>query len=301
MQATWNMECIIFIQIGFSKYLRNYSNRVTCSKDRIFLLSLNSRIKFSLVFIMKGLTLTFIFSLTPHLGLGCRVAPKFCGVVYANGTYDIVQAIAGYCPPSEIKPTEPIEPCQCGQANRNKRGLVVVGGEETEANEYPWQVGLVSRTGKIPWCGGSLISKRHVLTAAHCTFGKSPSQVGVLVGEHDTSDSVADIRDVSVITNHPDYSPSNLVNDISIITLSSDISITRTISPICLPWKTTKTFAGDVATLTGWGRVSGGGPLSPTLQEADITVASNSDCRNSYSTSSWPIQELVESIYTGCL
>ena len=287
-QATWNMECIIFTQIGFSKYLRNYSYRVTCSKGQNLVIVKQSHFVSS-VFVMQGLTLIFIFSLIPYLGLCCRVAPQYCGVYHANGTFEFYPATFGMCPTERES-----EACQCGQANRSKRELVVVGGEETEANEYPWQVGLVSRNGRIPWCGGSLISKRHVLTAAHCTYGKSPSQIGVLVGEHDTSDSVADIRTVIVITNHPEYSPNNLVNDISIITLSSYITITRTISPICLPWSpwtTTKSYAGDVATLTGWGKVSGGGPLSPTLQEADITVASNGDCRNSYASSSWPIKE----------
>merc|ERR1719195_729960 len=92
--------------------------------------------------------------------------------------------------------------CNCGIAQRQTR---IVGGVETEVNEYPWQVGLVSRTGIRPWCGGSLLSARHVLTAAHCTVGQSAASIRVLVGEHDTTDSVADIRAISAITDHPSY------------------------------------------------------------------------------------------------
>merc|ERR1711884_456038 len=60
--------------------------------------------------------------------------------------------------------------CKCGLASRQTR---IVGGTVTEVNEYPWQVGLVSKNSDRVWCGGSLINDQWVLTAAHCTAGES--------------------------------------------------------------------------------------------------------------------------------
>ena len=48
---------------------------------------------------------------------------------------------------------------------------LAIGGEETEVNEFPWAALLLlrsSETNRTSRCGGSLISDRHVLTAAHC-------------------------------------------------------------------------------------------------------------------------------------
>ena len=46
----------------------------------------------------------------------------------------------------------------------------IVGGVDSEVNEYPWQVGLVTSdsTDDRPFCGGTLISDRFVITADHC-------------------------------------------------------------------------------------------------------------------------------------
>lgn len=49
------------------------------------------------------------------------------------------------------------------------RGQRVVGGEETKSHEFPWMAGL-KLNGEF-YCGGSLITKKHVLTAAHCVQG----------------------------------------------------------------------------------------------------------------------------------
>ncbi|EEB17571.1 conserved hypothetical protein [Pediculus humanus corporis] len=56
------------------------------------------------------------------------------------------------------------EECECGR--RYDIGSRVIGGEETQPNEYPWAVAIF-RKGKI-FCGGSLINDKYVLTAGHC-------------------------------------------------------------------------------------------------------------------------------------
>jgi len=176
------------------------------------------------------------------------------------------------------------EDCNCGLAQRATR---IVGGVNTEVNEYPWQAGLVSKGGSYVWCGGSLVNSRWVLTAAHCTVGDSPSAIQVLLGEHDYSvDHEADhIRaDVSSIENHPDYNSNTLDNDFSMLKLAVavDYGSHPHIRPICLPAIDTLAYTGDTATVTGWGTTSAGGSLSSSLREVDVTVMSNTNCRNDY-------------------
>merc|ERR1712112_604265 len=175
--------------------------------------------------------------------------------------------------------TAPAGTCQCGikggiQSDR------IVGGQETEQHEYPWQVGLVSRNGKTPWCGGTLISDRHILTAAHCTAGMTTANLQILLGEHRTNDDVFTRVDVSQINDDPNYSFPN--GDFSILTLTEQVTFTSSVRPACLPATTDKTYTGELATVTGWGTLSSGGNQPTVLMEVDVTVTTNEVCNNVY-------------------
>merc|ERR1712002_83493 len=156
----------------------------------------------------------------------------------------------------------------------------IVGGQEAEKHEYPWQVGLVNRNGKTPWCGGTLISDRHILTAAHCTAKKTPGNTQVLLGEHRTNDDVFTRVDISKINDDPNYSFP--YGDFSILTLAKPVTFSSSVRPACLPATKDKTYAGELATVTGWGTLSSGGNQPTVLMEVDVTVTTNEDCNMVY-------------------
>ena len=75
--------------------------------------------------------------------------------------------------------------CTCGVLQRRSR---IVGGEETEVSEYPWQAGLVDKDTSSEWysrvwCGGSLLNSKWVLTAAHCIYLSNATAKDIQVTE----------------------------------------------------------------------------------------------------------------------
>jgi len=177
---------------------------------------------------------------------------------------------------------------ECGKPVSNR----IVGGKEATPFSIPWQVGLVHTGQKSPFCGGTLISPRHVMTAAHCTE-KFPNMdaIQVVVGEHDVksnTDGVA--HNVACKSEHPKYNANTVEYDFAILTLKKPVDITSSSSKArvaCLASDTSKLYGnGEKMTVSGWGALREAGDRFPTkLQKITVPGVSNAVCQKDYKNS----------------
>ncbi|ALC40948.1 CG18735, partial [Drosophila busckii] len=167
--------------------------------------------------------------------------------------------------------------CACGNINTRHR---IVGGQETEVHEYPWMA-MLMWFGSF-YCGASLVNDQYALTAAHCVNGFYHRLITVRLLEHNREDSNVKIQDRRVVRVlvHPNYSTSNFDSDIALIRFNEPVRLGIDMHPVCLP-PAAESFAGQTAVVTGWGALSEGGPISDTLQEVEVPVLSQQECRNS--------------------
>jgi secreted trypsin-like serine protease len=158
----------------------------------------------------------------------------------------------------------------------------VVGGDEADAGEWPWQVSLQVDGEHL--CGGTLVALDRVLTAAHCTDGLGASDMTVVAGTVDLGDD-DDRRDVVVLEQHEDYDPDHTSNDLSLLTLDAPFTEGAGIEPAAIPDPATAralVASGDDVVVTGFGATSEDGDISQRLLEAEITVIGDDECTDRY-------------------
>merc|ERR1712055_834509 len=164
-------------------------------------------------------------------------------------------------------------------------GDKIVGGEDARRGEFPWQVMLTWGLGGSLMCGGSLLSDRMVVTAAHCCDQMTPSDFGVVVGafmlyETDPDEASFNVKNVIM---HEEYNGQTKENDICLLELdgAADLS-SPNIGTIQLPLEGEEYEPGTMCTVTGWGATSEGGSLGRILQKVDIPLVSDNDCQFAY-------------------
>jgi len=197
------------------------------------------------------------------------------------------KACAALPPPAPVATTSSAPPvvgaCKCGTSSM--LDTRIVGGSNAAKGEFPWQVGLISKRGRTPFCGGTLISSDTVLTAAHCQT--SVSDFDVLVGEHDVTRSDGEQRiSPSAWIQHENYNSRTTNYDFAIVKLSRPVTFSSNVNPICLP-SATRNYDSVVATVSGWGTLYSGGPQPSILQKVNVPTMSNGQCttNSAYSSS----------------
>ncbi|XP_037949984.1 serine protease grass-like [Teleopsis dalmanni] len=180
-------------------------------------------------------------------------------------------------------------------------GHRISNGEFVRLLEFPWMALLEyagAKTRKRFKCGGTLITNRYVLTAAHCVTGAS-ELISVRLGEHNLNtqndceryfkDS-GDIYcapiyiDVGIERTipHPQYTTRPISNDIALIRLSTAVQFQSHIKPICLP-RAPYAFnhVPESLTVSGWG-VTEQGYAADVLMKANLPLQNNAVCHNAF-------------------
>jgi len=170
--------------------------------------------------------------------------------------------------------------CRCGVENVPGSGSRISGGDITAPNQFPWMV-------RLPGCGGSLISDRHILTAYHCiehhlsaNGNKNWGGYRVKVSVHDMDDP-NNYRTVGVKTaKFPDETDVGS-HDIAILVLTKKIQFEKTIQTVCLPHSENINYAGHSAKALGWGRYQlGNRGQSRYLRHVNLEVSRKSYGKN---------------------
>jgi secreted trypsin-like serine protease len=144
-----------------------------------------------------------------------------------------------------------------------------VDGTPTDVADFPWQVAIIMRApdSKMALCGGALIEKRWIVTAAHC-FGKQGKSAIAQVksGVNRFQSEGSWIRAVRVIP-HPGYyddaSGYAVRDDIALVMIGSDAN------GVAVPnANSSPLLEGETLELTGWGTISDGSAVPSAATSA---------------------------------
>ncbi|XP_070631498.1 granzyme H-like isoform X2 [Bos indicus] len=131
----------------------------------------------------------------------------------------------------------------------------IIGGHEAKPHSRPYMAFVQFLDEKsCKRCGGVLIQKDFVLTAAHCRG----SSINVTLGAHNIKQQERTQQ---------------------VIQLERKAKQTSAVKPLTLPKAKAQVKPGEVCSLAGWGKVALGTPAT-TLQEVELTVQEDRVCES---------------------
>ncbi|GJQ73801.1 hypothetical protein Trydic_g18741 [Trypoxylus dichotomus] len=160
----------------------------------------------------------------------------------------------------------------------------IFGGRDAKSRELPHMAALgYGPSNNITWrCGGSLISERFVLTAAHCLRSGNLCVQHVRLGDIDIKSDKDDtgVQQFTVEQTfiHPSVKSPARYHDIALLRLSAEVLFTEYVIPACVGLSSD--LNQTAPTVAGWGLTENG--PSNTLKIAPVEYVPTSRCNRAY-------------------
>ncbi|NXW31169.1 OVCH2 protein, partial [Phaetusa simplex] len=173
----------------------------------------------------------------------------------------------------------------CGMPSNQPRFIFsrIIGGEEAVPYSWPWQVSIQISDEHI--CGGAVLTKEWVVTAAHCFNSREPYRDlwMVATGLHDlTEQEYRQKRSVKQYIIHPSFNKTTMDSDIALLQLAEPLEFNDYVRPVCLPAEEEAVQPSRVCVVTGWGAHEEDREKGKKLHQLEVPILVLDMCQSYY-------------------